>query len=506
MESFIDIAPSKRCIAACAKGDTTRAHTPGKAKNSRMNDVDDVLKIVNFFREMKDINREFFCVMQLDESDRVKNIFWANASCRGAYQDFGDCVTFDTTYETNKYHMPLGVFVGTNNHLQTTFFCFALIRDEDADSFRWLFNTILRCMRGKAPTCILTDQCPAMALAIPDTFKNTVHKLCPWHIMKKYRGHLAYLYNLDEDFKDEFTSILNWPLMPTEFEVAWKRLMDKYNLHDDAMMVAMWNERERWISAYFKEIFCAKMTSTQQGESMNYVLKKNFVSERQNLHRFVSQVNSCVKTRRQTENQETMGNRTEQNTLTFYGFDTQMAKLYSRAVYSEIRKRLKLSTLFTSTETEEPTKYLVRYNNPQKLSAWSQHAFQVVADPVGEIYNYECNLWDHTGIFGVHVLCMTQTIKAASVLVKYILGRYTERPNIQPTFNRNDLRTVASNKASQYCIASSLLQLNMRVHRKSLRSQEQMARSRVVMDKLEQELDAMHSAKSGRLADNEAIE
>lgn len=127
-----------------------------KAKNSRIDDVDDVLKTVNFFREMKAINREFFCDMQLDESDRVKNIFWANASCRGAYQDFGDCVTFDTTYKTNKYHMPLGVFVGTNNHLQTTFFGFALIRDEDAESFRWLFKTFLRCMRGKAPTCILT--------------------------------------------------------------------------------------------------------------------------------------------------------------------------------------------------------------------------------------------------------------------------------------------------------------------------------------------------------------
>nr|XP_020151203.1 altered inheritance of mitochondria protein 44-like [Aegilops tauschii subsp. strangulata] len=216
------------------------------------------------------------------------------------------------------------------------------------------------------------------------------------------------------------------------------------------------------------------MTSTQRSESMNYVLKKNFVSERQNLHRFVSQVNSCVKTRRQTENQETMGNRKEQNTLTFYGSDTQMAKVYSQAMYSEIRKRLKLSTLFTATEMEEPTKYLVRYNNPQKLSAWSQHAFQ--------------------------------TIKAASVPEKYILRRYTKRPNIQPTFNRNDLRTVASNKASQYCIESSLLTLNMRVHRKNLRSQEQMARSRVVLDKLEQELDAMHSAENGGVADNETIE
>ena len=148
-----------------------------------------------------------------------------------------------------------------------------------------------------------------MALAIADAFKNTVHKLCHWHIMKKYREHLAYLYNLHEDFKDEFTSMLKWPLMPTEFEAAWKVLMDRYNLHDDATMVAMWNEREKWIPAYFKEIFCAKMTSTQRSESMNYVLKKYFISERQNLHRLVSQVNSYVKTRRQTENKETMGNK-----------------------------------------------------------------------------------------------------------------------------------------------------------------------------------------------------
>ena len=91
----------------------------------------------------------------------------------------------------------------------------------------------------------------------------------------------------------------------------------------------------------------------------------------------------------------------------------------------------------------------------------------------------------NTGIFCVHVLCMMQTIKAASVPEKYILRRYTKRPNIQPTFNKNDLRVVASNKASQYCIESALVQLNMRVQTKILRSQDQMVRSRVVMERLE---------------------
>jgi hypothetical protein len=70
------------------------------------------------------------------------------------------------------------------------------------------------------------------------------------------------------------------------------------------------------------------------------------------------------------------------------------------------------------------------------------------------------------------------------------------------------LRTVTSNKASHYCIESALFQLNMRVHRKCLRSEEQMARSHVVMEALEQELDAMESAANGGNADNgaEAIE
>ena len=113
------------------------------------------------------------------------------------------------------------------------------------------------------------------------------------------------------------------------------------------------------------------------------------------------------------------------------------------------------------------------------------------------------HLFQKTSIFCMHVLCMMQTNKADNVPEKYILRRYTKHPNIQPTFNRNDLRTVASNKASQYCIESALLQMNMTVHRKSLRSQEQMVRSQVVMERLEQELDAMHYAENGDVADNE---
>jgi hypothetical protein len=105
---------------------------------------------------MKEQNENFFSDYQIDEEKRIKNIFWSNASCRAAYADFGDCITFDTTYRSNKYHLPLAVFVGVNNHLQSTIFGVALMGDESIDSFKWVFSTFLNCMGGKQPICILT--------------------------------------------------------------------------------------------------------------------------------------------------------------------------------------------------------------------------------------------------------------------------------------------------------------------------------------------------------------
>ena len=145
-----------------------------------------------------------------------------------------------------------------------------------------------------------------MAKPIPQSFPNTVHKLCRWHIMKKYREYLALLYKKYKTFKEEFTTILNWPLMPTEFEDAWAKLVHNYNLENDQMMMQLWSDRKMWISAYYKNIFCARMTSTQRSESMNHVLKKGFVKGTQNLHKFARRVNACIQTRMQKENEQTM--------------------------------------------------------------------------------------------------------------------------------------------------------------------------------------------------------
>ena len=54
-------------------------------------------------------------------------------------------------------------FSGVSHHFSTILFGCALLANEDADSFIWLFRVFLKCMNNKAPEGILTDQCPSMA-------------------------------------------------------------------------------------------------------------------------------------------------------------------------------------------------------------------------------------------------------------------------------------------------------------------------------------------------------
>ncbi|KAG6700545.1 hypothetical protein I3842_08G117700 [Carya illinoinensis] len=96
----------------------------------------------------------------------LKNVFWVDARSRVAYGYFGDIVTFDTTYLTNRYGMSFAHSIGVNHHGQSILFGAGLISSEDIDTFVWLFETWLKCIDGKAPNAIITDQDRAMKNAI----------------------------------------------------------------------------------------------------------------------------------------------------------------------------------------------------------------------------------------------------------------------------------------------------------------------------------------------------
>jgi hypothetical protein len=81
-------------------------------------------------------------------------------------------------------------------------------------------------------------------------------------------------------------SPFNFPLGPSEFERAWKEMEEKYGIQEHPAIKSLYAKREMWIIAYFKGLYCGRMTSTQWSERTNRVMKDGFVNSVTSLHQF----------------------------------------------------------------------------------------------------------------------------------------------------------------------------------------------------------------------------
>ncbi|XP_074313574.1 protein FAR1-RELATED SEQUENCE 5-like [Silene latifolia] len=150
----------------------------------------------NFVRNMKQY-------IGLSDAQMVclSGLFWADTISRKNYALFGDMLSIDSTFRTNKYDMVFVPFTAVDQHKRCVTVGAGLLSHESIEAYTWLFKAFLDAMGGCAPKAIITDQCPSMKPAIEEVFPDTSHRLCMWHIMKKLREKVdAYLWQ-DEDFK-----------------------------------------------------------------------------------------------------------------------------------------------------------------------------------------------------------------------------------------------------------------------------------------------------------------
>ncbi|XP_048560770.1 protein FAR1-RELATED SEQUENCE 5-like isoform X2 [Triticum urartu] len=265
--------------------------------------LDDITKTLDIFSKMQAQNPDFFYAVKVDSERRVHGILSCHSKSRADYHLFGDVLTFDTTYKSNLYEMPVGLFVGVNNHYQSTLFGCVILREETEDSFKWAFSTFVEANGGKTPQTILTDQCREMEVAIAHTMPSTVHRLCKWHVMKSIKENLGALYKKGTPFRIDFNRLTNEMMTVDEFDRGWAYLMDTYGLAGNRYMAHIYDCRDKWAKPYLSSNFCAKMCSTQRNECMNNVLK-SYVSLSAPLNRFVLQYNKLIAQRCKDEDFE----------------------------------------------------------------------------------------------------------------------------------------------------------------------------------------------------------
>jgi hypothetical protein len=154
--------------------------------------------MLKYFQNKMVDNPSFQYVTQMDIEEKIANIFWADARMIADYTHFGDVVSFNTTFGTNRESRPFGVFVGFNQFIQTVVFGAALMYDETFESFKWLFETFLQEHNEKQPKIFYTDQDFAMGKAVEKVFQDAWYGLCTFHIMQNAIKHLP-LQQKDKD-------------------------------------------------------------------------------------------------------------------------------------------------------------------------------------------------------------------------------------------------------------------------------------------------------------------
>ncbi|XP_035830896.1 protein FAR-RED ELONGATED HYPOCOTYL 3-like [Helianthus annuus] len=204
--------------------------------------------VINRMTDKKQYLADYLFEYSVDDDKRLTGLFWADGLCKLNFMEFGDVISFDATFKTNRYKMVFVPFTGIDNHCRNVTLGAGLLSSESIESYKWLLNSFVKSF-GLQPKVVVTDQDPAMKQAIEEVFSTSRHRLCMWHIMKKVADKLCS----NDEFKRRMCDIV-WTdsIEPEEFERQWKLVMIEFGLTENKWIDEMFSMRNMWIPAFYR--------------------------------------------------------------------------------------------------------------------------------------------------------------------------------------------------------------------------------------------------------------
>ncbi|KAK1388411.1 hypothetical protein POM88_016589 [Heracleum sosnowskyi] len=301
---------------------------------------------------------------QTDSSGHLTRIFWVDARGRESYNLFGDVLSVDATYRTNKYSMVFVPFIGIDNHGKSITFAAALLDKEDTMNFAWLFEVFLRIM-GRPPKCIITDQCPAMRAVIPNIFpKSTIHRFCMWHIVRKFPSKLGTVFCAESPFMEKLKRFVwNDHVTPAEFEESWISTLKEFKLENNHWLSEIYEIRKSWIPAYFRDDpMAGLLRTTSRSESSNFFFN-HFVQKGDTLCEFYMCYESAIEKQRYTNKKLNHEDKCMPKPVTIKPIEKDAAIVYTRAIFYKVQDEIKYSVnmeLDTCTVVDGVKKFMIK--------------------------------------------------------------------------------------------------------------------------------------------------
>ncbi|KAK2994047.1 hypothetical protein RJ640_012317 [Escallonia rubra] len=392
-----------------------------RTKRERGLQFGEVGSLLMGFKDQASQDPSFFYAFQLDNEEQITNIFWADGRMRMDYELFGDIVTFDTTFATNKDHRPLGVFIGFNHYREQVIFGASLLYDETQASFDWVFSTFLEAHNFKKPTTLFTDQDIAMGNAISVVMPEVRHGLCTFHIMQNAIKHLGNLMKDDSCFLSDFKALMFEYEDVTKFEKEWEALLKKYKVHGHSWLERTYALKEKWARCYMKTTVTLGVRSTQLSESMNAKLKKSLKSKL-DIPTFFKLFGMVVsdKRYREVEAEYNAKEKMPRVKVSCLPLLKQARKVYTPKIFELFQRQWEKSLLALVGNKQERGRlqeYLI-------VSCDEEGEYVVTHDEENATLLCSCNKFETVGILCGHALKVLDVLGIKYIPETYILKRW----------------------------------------------------------------------------------
>ncbi|KAK1401978.1 hypothetical protein POM88_001583 [Heracleum sosnowskyi] len=303
--------------------------------------------MIDKFKVMQETCKSFYYAYEVDSTGHLTKLFWSDAVGRRNFEVYGDAVSFDATFDTNKYNMIFAPFTGVDKHDKCVTFAACLLSQESVTDYSWTFSHFVKAM-GQNPVVIVTDQCAAMKVAIRDTFVAvndlvaSKHRLCMWHIMDKFPMKLGNRLCKETDFMEKMkTYIWSSIIEIDEFEIGWGAIIKEFKLEENKCLSDMYAIRSCWIPAYFRnEPMFGLMRTTSRSESENFFFSQ-FRKQGDTLCEFWLRFQSAMdRQRNETVRLDNESNTSLPTTLSTWFIEDDAAELFTRAIFYKIQEEI----------------------------------------------------------------------------------------------------------------------------------------------------------------------
>lgn len=385
-------------------------------------DEGDAQVMLNHFMCMQDENPNFFYAIDLNEEQRLRNVFWVDAKGRLDYGNFGDVVFLDTTYIKKEYKLPFAPFIGVNHHLQFILLGCALLADESKSAYVWLMRAWLKAMGGHAPRVILTEQDKFVKEAITEVFPDSCHCFCLWHILGKIPEKLGYVIRQHDKFMEKFNKCIFKSWTNEQVEKRWFKMVDRFSLRNDIWLQSLYEDRRQWIPTYMRDIFLAGMSTIQRSESINCFFDK-YMLRKTTLKEFFEQYNTILREKYEEEAKADFETWHKQPALKSPSpFGKQMATMYTHAIFKKFQVEvLGVVACHPKKEAEDGAIKTFRVQDFEE----DQH-FIVEWNEMTSDISCLCHSFEFNGFLCRHVMIVLQISGIHSIPSQYILKRWTK--------------------------------------------------------------------------------